>query len=485
LCYNGAEYSACVLEIRRGENMRNVELLMDYIHDGIQEINAEGRIVFCNRATAVLDDINIEDVLGRYILDVYPSLTAESSTLMRVLKTGIPQINIEQTYTNYRGREITTINTTLPVLENDRVAGAIEISRNITDVKQLSERVLALQKQVHGKKPEIIAEDSARFRFDDIITVNSSMMRLKAKAAKAAQTDSPILVCGDTGTGKELLVQALHNASPRQRASFIAQNCAALPSTLLEGILFGTVKGGFTGATDRPGLFELADGGTLFLDEINSMPLELQAKLLRVLQEGNVRRVGDTRVRAVDVRVVAASNIDPEQAVQDGLLRRDLFYRLNTMQFYLPSLKERRDDIPTLTEFFIRKYNRKLYRNVQGISVEVAAMFQNYSWPGNVRELEHVIEGALNIIDGQIIGTGDLPWSMRRNRSIVEDTLVQEKETLEETMKYVEIQILKRAMAAHHGNVSQAAQKLGIPRQTLQYRLKKFKLDVLVKKQTD
>lgn len=454
--------------------MRNLEVLMDYISDGVQEINNEGRIVYCNRAAAVLDDISIDDVMGRYILDVYPSLTVETSTLMRVLKTGIPQINVEQSYTNYKGKQITTVNTTMPLMEYDRVVGAVELSRNITDFKRLSERVLDLQKQVHGQKPESLTGDHAHFTFDDIVSNHREVLRVKANAAKAAQTDSPILICGETGTGKELLVQAIHNASPRRQASFIAQNCAALPSTLLEGILFGTVKGGFTGATDRPGLFELADGGTLFLDEINSMPIELQAKILRVLQEDRVRRIGDTRTRAVNVRIIAATNVEPILAVEQGCLRRDLYYRLNTMMFVMPDLKDRQEDIPVLTEFFIRKYNRKLYRNVQGVTAEVAQLFKRYPWPGNVRELEHVIEGALNLMDGRVIEIEDLPPALQKVSGIRQQILQKTGDTFQGTMDSYEEQLLKEAMTACSNNVTKAARHLGIPRQTLQYRLKKM-----------
>lgn len=455
--------------------MKNVEVVLDYISDGIQEINNGGIIVYCNRALAILDDISIDDVMGKHILDVYPSLTAESSTLMRVLKTGIPQINVEQSYTNYKGKKITTINTTLPVTDNGNITGAIELSRNITDFKKLSERVLDLQKQVHGHKPEGLTGDYAQFSFDDIVSTNRDIIRVKSNAAKAAQTDSPILICGETGTGKEMLVQAIHNASPRKQASFIAQNCAALPSTLLEGILFGTVKGGFTGATDRPGLFELANGGTLFLDEINSMPLELQAKILRVLQEDRVRRIGDTRTRVVDVRIIAATNVEPVQAVEQGLLRRDLYYRLNTMMFVLPDLKDRQEDIPVLTEFFIRKYNRKLYRNVQGVSPEVARLFQHYPWPGNVREMEHVIEGALNLMDGRVITEEDLPPALQKLSGKRDTAPAKRGETLHHSLDQYEFQLLRDAMQSCGGNVTKASKHLGIPRQTLQYRLKKMK----------
>lgn len=453
---------------------QNIEILMNYVSDGIQEINAQGNIVFCNRAAAVLDDINIEDVIGRHLLDVYPSLTESTSTLLKVLKTGIPVINHEQTYTNYKGHQITTLNTTLPVMENDQVIGALEVSRNITDVKALSERIVDLQTRVYGAKSKLKTGDNANFTFDDIITSNSELIRLKSIAMKASLTISPLLVCGDTGTGKELLVQSIHNASSRKTKPFIAQNCAALPTNLLEGILFGTVKGGFTGANDRPGLFELADGGTLFLDEINSMPMELQAKILRVLQEGRFRRIGDTKTRSVDVRIIAATNIDPVQAVENKLLRRDLYYRLNTIMLMLPSLKERKEDIPLLTEYFIKKYNAKLYRNVKGVSGEVASLFQRYEWPGNIRELEHAIEGAINIIDGKIITMDDLPPSLKRYHATKRKVQTVEAHALKEALEQLEQDMIMDAMHSSSGNISKAAKMLDIPRQTLQYKIKKL-----------
>ena len=456
---------------------QNIEILMNYVSDGIQEINAQGNIIFCNRAAAVLDDINIEDVIGRHLLDVYPSLTEDTSTLLKVLKTGIPVINNEQAYTNYKGHQITTINTTLPVMENDQVIGALEVSRNITNVKALSERIVDLQTRVYGAKSEMKTGDNADFTFDDIITNNPELIRLKSIGMKASLTISPILVCGETGTGKELLVQSIHNASSRKSKAFIAQNCAALPINLLEGILFGTVKGGFTGANDRPGLFELADGGTLFLDEINSMPMELQAKILRVLQEGRFRRIGDTKTRFVDVRIIAATNIDPVVAVENKLIRRDLYYRLNTIMLMIPSLKERKEDIPLLTEYFIRKYNTKLYRNVKGVSGEAASLFQRYDWPGNVRELEHVIEGAMNIIDGKVIQLEDLPPVLRRYHETKKHIHLLESQSLKVAVDQLEHEMIVNALDICGGNISSAAKKLDVPRQTLQYKLKKLEID--------
>lgn len=454
---------------------KNIEIILDYVSDGIQVIDKNGKIVYCNRMAAILDDINREDVIGKHVLNIYPSLEEQTSTLFRVLRVGIPIYNVEQTFTNYKGKKITTINSTLPVKLNGKVVGAIEVSRNITDVKVLSEKVIDLQNKIYGgRDKESIKDDESGFSFEDIIGNSKELLRIKSIASKAALTSSPILVYGDTGTGKELLVQAIHNAGRRKKKSFVAQNCAALPSNLLEGILFGTVKGSFTDAGDRPGLFELADGGTLFLDEINSMPPQLQAKLLRVLQDGRIRRLGDIKTTKVDVRVIAATNIAPEIAVEKGFLRKDLYYRINAITIGIPDLKDRKEDIPLLTEYFIKKYNKILYRNIKGISGEVASIFQSYHWPGNVRELEHVIEGVMNIIDGDTITLEDLPKNLIKFYKEISTDAITENLPLKDALKNLERKMIKDALKNTDNNISQAAALLDIPRQTLQYKIKKY-----------
>ncbi|MBN2899978.1 MAG: sigma 54-interacting transcriptional regulator [Clostridia bacterium] len=457
-------------------NTRNMSIVLDHVSDGIQVIDREGKLIYCNRRAAVLDDINIEQSLGRHIMDIYTSLSPETSTLLKVLETKSPIFNMEQTYVTYKGNKVTTLNSTLPITYNGELIGAMEISQNITDVKALSERVVDLQNKVFSHVSKDYKEEAV-YNFRDIITGSREMNRVKSIAMRIAPTDAPVLVFGETGTGKELLVQAIHNNSARRSKSFIAQNCAALPSTLLEGILFGTMKGGFTGSVDRKGLFELADGGTLFLDEINSMPLELQAKLLRVLQEGAVRRIGDTKMRTVNVRVIAATNVEPEEAVNSGALRRDLLYRLNTLSFELPRLVERQGDIELLTQFFIKKYNDRLYRDVKGITPEAMAYFLNYTWPGNVRELEHIIEGAMHIVDGHWITEEYLPNSMKRSLSQTE-LVISESESLAVALERTERKLLEQAMIQTEHNISKAAKILDVPRQTLQYKIKKYGLKV-------
>lgn len=462
-------------------SLKNFRTIMDHISDGVQVFDSEGNLVYCNRRSAMLDDINIETAVGKNILEVYPSLTRETSTLLKVLRIGMPIFDMEQTYTTYKGKQITTLNSTIPIREEGRIVGAIEFSNNITEVKALSEKVVDLQNKVYGDKKGH-QQDEARFTFADIITDDIKMLELKSLSTKGAQTDAPILVCGETGTGKELFVQAIHNSSRRVGAPFIAQNCAALPASLLEGILFGTMKGSFTGSVDRPGLFELADGGTLFLDEINSMPMELQAKLLRVLQEGVFRRIGDMKPRYANVRVITAVNVKPEDAVKSGHLRQDLYYRLNTITLNLPPLRERSGDLPILVKYFIKKYNNKLYKHVTGASDEVMKLLKRYDWPGNVRELEHVIEGAISVMDSDIIEVNDLPIKLRDLYNVenvqVAHSFGSPVYSLKESMERAEKYAIEQALETSSGNVTKAAKLLSVPRQTLQYKLKKHKIVV-------
>lgn len=450
-----------------------IDIVLDNISSGVQAINRDGELIFSNRPVAILDDINIKESLGKHLLEVYPSLTAKTSTLLRVLHSGQAIYDFEQEYSTYKGKTIHALNTTLPIIREGEVVGAIEISKDITDVKALSEKVHILREKTIKKTSDVI-DDDAVYTFSDILSVEPKMQRLKSRATRAARSDMHLLVSGETGTGKELLVQSIHNAGGRAKSPFIAQNCAALPSTLLESILFGTQKGGFTGSVDRPGLFEIANGGTLFLDEINSMPMELQAKILRVLQEGKIRRVGAVKSRKVDVRVIAASNMDPLSAVETGKLRRDLYYRLNTISLEIPPLRERKDDILPLTRFFIKKFNDQFYLQVEGMTKKVESLFMNYSWPGNVRELEHVIKGAMHILDGKTIRLMDLPPNLSKQSYQEEFVLKSDHLDLKIAVEQLEKQMIEKAMEACSDNITQAAKALGIPRQTLQYKLNRL-----------
>lgn len=444
--------------------------LLNSLDEGIMVIDSNGIISFINKKIAALDNIDPVKAIGRHLLEVYPSLSEENSTLMKVVKNGQAILDNSQSFKNYKGEVITTVNSTIPIRKNRKIIGAIEISKDITNVQKLSQEVVDLKSELVGKRLleeseiDYKPEKSKGFTFMDIIGQSSEMLKLKAFAIKASGSPSPVLIYGETGTGKELFVQSIHNSSQRKNKPFIAQNCAAIPGTLLEGILFGTVKGSFTGAEDRMGLFEIADGGTLYLDELNSMPMELQAKLLRVIQDGMVRRVGDLSERKVDVRIIASTNVDPAICVKEGIIRTDLYYRLNVISLKIPELKNRKSDIPMLIDFFITKYNSRLNMRIRGIAKDALECLISYDWPGNVRELEHVIESIMNLKESSFIEMEDLPDNIR-NRNV---------KGLSESIDEFEKKMIVEALKLWDKNISKTADYLRIPRQTLQYKLKKY-----------
>nr|WP_131923954.1 sigma 54-interacting transcriptional regulator [Hazenella coriacea] len=455
-----------------------IQDFLERLDEGIHIVNADGFTIFYNQAASVLDGLKVDEVLGIHLLKAFPSLTPKTSTLLNVIQTGIPIAAHQQAYSNCKGRQIVTINKTIPLHREGEIVGAVEISKDITRMKELVEQVIDLQEQVH--EPRKRKESKAKYyQFEDIITKSQALLAEIEKAKRASFTKSPVLVIGETGTGKELIVQSIHQHSPRRSHPFIAQNCAAIPATLLEGILFGTAKGAFTGAVDRPGLFELADGGTLFLDEIHAMPMDLQAKLLRVLEEEAVRRVGGTELRAVDVRIIVATNEDPIQSIQDGRLRRDLYYRIHVVGIQLPPLKERFEDIELLTKYFLQKMKYRLGARVEEVSPEVIEAFQKYHWPGNVRELEHMIEGACNLATGLQIELEHLPDHLRSQEksSLGLQFSLAEDQSMRSLLSQVEKQLIQQALKKSEGNIKQAAKHLGIPRQTLQYKLKKIQAE--------
>lgn len=450
---------------------------IEHIDDGIHIIDASGKIIYYNQAAKQLDEIDVEKAVGRHILEVYPSLSFETSTLLQVMKTCKPMYNVEQNFTNYKGNKISTVNTSLPIVYNNKVVGAVEISKNITKVKELSEKIVKLQNELYeNKSTNIKNKNMANYTFLDIIGHSKEMQKIKSLGLRASESDSPVLISGPTGTGKELIVQSIHNSSKRKNQPFIAQNCAALPNNLLESILFGSVKGSFTGAENRAGLFELANGGTLFLDEINSMPIELQAKLLRVLQDGRLRRVGASTTIDIDVRIVSAINAPLNKVLELGQLRIDLFYRLSVITFEVPPLKERVEDIPLLVDHFLKKYNEKCNKFFSYISNEVLKIFMDYEWPGNVRELEHTIESVISLYEGEVIREEHLPFQFKSIHNNKKDIIIDSNSIrpLEVSLQRYEKEIIASALEKVDYNVSKAAKLLNVPRQTLQYKIKKL-----------
>lgn len=454
-----------------------IEAIIQNIDVGIHVIDDKGTTMIYNQAMADMEGLQINDVVGKRLLDIFPSLTTETSTLYRVLNTRRPIYNTRQTYLNKHGKQIKTINSTIPVAITASKYGALEIAKDITKEQELSKQVEYLQHELASKDLE---DDKLKgYTFKSLLGEDESFQNAISIAKKAANSASTVLIYGETGTGKELFAQSIHNESSRVDKPFIAQNCAALPETLLEGILFGTVKGSFTGAINRPGLFEQASGGTLLLDEINSMGLQLQAKLLRVLQEGYVRRIGGLNEIPLDVRIIATTNEEPQELVRKGLLRKDLYYRLNVIPLNIPPLRDRRKDIPTLVEHFIKKYNVRLNKDVWYLSNDVKEAFLHYDWPGNVRELENMIEGAMNMVNKEhIIKPEHFSYEvynkMFSNIQSTYSVKFEENKSLDDILEQVERSLISDAMTECQGNISKSAERLGIKRQTLQHKLKKY-----------
>lgn len=451
--------------------------ILDKIEVGIHVVNQEGKTIIYNRKMRDMEDMSGEDVLDKSLLDVFSFDTNENSTLLEALHHGKVIQNAKQTYYNNRGQEITTINNTFPLLENGTRIGAIEMARDVTKYERLI-------------RENLLKKGDTRYTFDSIIGSSYRIQEVIEASKRATRTASSVLIVGETGTGKELFAQSIHNGSPRSDKPFISQNCAALPDSLIEGLLFGTNKGAFTGAIERPGLFEQAEGGTLLLDEINSLAPPLQAKLLRAIQEKTIRRVGGTRDLAVDVRIIATINEDPVNAISDGRLRKDLFYRLSVVSLFIPPLKERKPDIKDLASFFIEKYNSLFGMNVKKLDDKVLELFYSYEWPGNVRELEHIIEGSMNLMEQEeTLDYPHLPIQFRNKLQLnsekalnieADELLIQKGrpiKPLDEYIEEAETYYLKKVLQHNRFNITKTAEALGISRQSLQYRLKKWDLN--------
>jgi len=314
-------------------------------------------------------------------------------------------------------------------------------------------------------------------RFDNIVGRNPKMLEIYDLISRIADNNATVLLTGESGTGKEVLARTIHQQGNRASKPFVAINCAAIPAELLESELFGHEKGAFTGAYQtKIGKFELANGGTIFLDEIGSLRLDLQAKILRALQEREIERVGGTRTIKIDVRVIAASNRDLKKAVEEGTLREDLYYRLNVVPIYLPPLRARRDDIPLLVEHFLNKYNREFNRKVKGFSAGAAAALYHYDWPGNVRELENVIERVVALAHGDTITLKELPLDISIRQNELLDEIQKEGLTLREARRHFETLYILGIMDKVQWNQTEAAKILGLHRNTLVWKIQQLDL---------
>ena len=463
--------------------------LLDTIDEGVIITDTEGVIHYYNETQAQIDDLDSQLAIGKKVTEIY-DLNSDTSLIMLCIQLGKPIRNRTFFYKTQFGKAANTITSTYPIRQAGQIIGAICLVKDYKILKTTTP-VLSLP----DYKPR--KANGTRYTFTDIIGNNFELIRSIGTSRSAADSSSPILLIGETGTGKELFAQSIHNQSKSNSKPFIAVNCAAIPENLLEGLLFGTTRGAFTGAMDKPGLLEQANGSTLFLDELLSMPVSLQAKLLRVLQEKKVRRIGSTEETNLKVKIISSISKPPREAIKANELRVDLFYRIGVVMVKIPPLRERLDDLPELVNHFLLTLNNTLGTNVHRVSDEVMSLFLSYHWPGNIRELEHLLEGALNIAgyDDELSMKYFSPVvdAMEMLQDLPEKTPISPappgKKPEEQTAKHDtlandllksqaehEKDALLRVLTATRGNISRASTLLGISRQLLHYKMKKHHL---------
>ncbi|CAA7600530.1 RNA polymerase sigma factor 54 interaction domain protein [Acididesulfobacillus acetoxydans] len=453
-----------------------LEAVVENSYEGIVVIDDRERVVLINQFFLELMGYTSEDVVGRHIHEVSPE-----SQLPQTLKTGIAQFGEPW---HVGGRDFLIMR--VPIKRDGKIIGALgkTLFKNMEIAKMFARKVVRLEEDLAFYKEELSKIHSSQFSFADISGENEHMLAAKALALRAARTTSTILLLGESGTGKEVFAHAIHQASLRRRGPFVRINCASLPESLLESELFGYAEGAFTGARKggKPGKFELADKGTIFLDEIGDMSLGMQAKLLRVIQEREVDRIGGTHPIKVDVRVISATNRDLHRMVMEHKFRLDLYYRLNVVTLELPPLRERVEDLEGIIKTLLERLNRRLGTVVEGVSKETLDIFRSYGWPGNIRELENVLERAMIISDEPYISPEHLAPSLRSTGGEESgergagQTSFSENLSLEEALKAAEKEILSRALRRSGGNKLQAAKALGIHRSALYKKLARHNL---------
>lgn len=427
-----------------------------YDSDVILIIDKKGKVMYYDDFDDNLNMLKKENALGRSIFELYPYFKREDFTVFKAMDRKEPILNEYQSFNVNRSRK-NCLNSAFPLINDSGVVGGIVISIELSG----------------GQDKKKKKKATAKYDFDDIITEDTEFKKSIEALKKVSVNDSNVLITGETGTGKELVAHSIHENSKRRHKPFIIQNCAAIPSTIMESILFGTAKGSFTGSIDKEGLFEAATGGTIFLDEINSMSYDLQSKILRAIENKCITRIGESIERDVDVRVIASSNENLYKKVENGEFRPDLYYRLNVINFTVPPLRERKGDVEVLVNYYINYYNSIMNKSVGGISEYALNILKNYDWKGNVRELRNTIEYAMNFNEGGELIEENLPQNIKKfyKRSYPD---IEENTSLTSMVDAYEKMLISDAYAKCRYNVLKTAKLLDIPRQTLYYKLRKY-----------
>lgn len=456
--------------------IKMLEKSLDEMDCGIQIYDKDARFVYFNEDSRRISGLENEDVEGRHLSDVY-DLDAQYSTTLTVLETKKPVRHRCDTFKVKGGKTLTTTNDAVPLIIDDKVEGVVLKEWDTVAVKKSYEYMGNVQNGILdfiSSNTDMAREN--KIYFENIVGESAKLTDALNLAKRVSVQDCNVLVYGETGTGKELFAQSIHNSSMRKNKKFIPLNCAAVPENLIEGILFGTEKGAFTGSENKNGLFFQADGGTIFLDELNSMSLNMQSKLLRVIQDGKFRPVGSEKLIKTDVRIISSCNEEPFSSA----IRKDLLYRLSTIIVEVPPLRERKNDIESLVFYFSDKLSKKYNNKIEKINTKVLDYLKKYEWPGNVRELEHIVEYALNVMDDGEFTLMHIP------RHIMSRQVEDEKESeglfkdsiYENELSYMvgkfEDMIIRNVLEHNDNNITLAAKSLGIKRQSLQYRIRKY-----------
>lgn len=462
------EQAARELEIVKELN-RTLDTVLNIINDGIVVVDGEGVVKLVNQVLADHLGKQVQELVGRHVTGVI-----KNTRLHIVARTGVPELSEIMNV----GEEQLIVSR-LPVIKNDRSVGAVGkfIFPRLAEIRELARKLNSLQSKVAYYEEELRKSSRDEFDVSSIIAVSPAMARVKDEARQVSRGSSTVLITGESGTGKELIARAIHTYSDRRKNPFIMVNCAAIPENLLESELFGYAPGAFTGAdrNGKPGRFELAQRGTVFLDEIGDMPLSLQAKLLRFLQEKSFERVGGTKTVHVDVRIISATNKHLEEAIREGKFREDLFYRLNVINIRIPPLRERPRDIEPLAFHIVQKLNRIMRTKISGISVDAMEILKGYHWPGNVRELENVLERAANYaLEGEIKPVHLSPYLLSNAAETANRGRIADDGTLKQKVRLAEREAILKALEKTGGNKTKAAGLLKMSRSRLYMKMEQL-----------
>jgi len=449
------------------KQLNTLKLIFDNIYNGAVVTDPDGYVIYFNKPYGQFLGVDADAQVGKLVTDVI-----ENSRMHIVAKTGIPEINVAQ---RIKGQDMVVQR--IPIKKNGKVIAVFGqvMFKKVSDVGKLAKDLSMLESKVKLYEEELLTLRSTRYTFDSIVGISTAIANLKKEAVKTANTNFPILITGESGTGKEMFAQAIHNVSPRRWHPFIRINCAAIPRDLLESELFGYEKGAFTGANQqgKPGKLELANHGTVFLDEIGDMPLEMQPKLLRVLEEKEIEHIGGTTPVRSDFRLITASNQNLEEMVAEGKFRKDLFYRLNVIRLRIPPLRERREDVLPIARGIVQNMaDDSPFREIK-IQHQAEEALVNYDWPGNVRELLNLLSRAMCFSEDGSIHLYDLPFFLRTRIPDSEDTDF----SLGKVVGSSEKEAILKALSTTNNNKTEASALLGIHRTLLYKKMKKYQIE--------